>query len=199
MVAALTENAGDSTERESPNPERGGKPPMAKAQPPVSGTVFDSRGIATAVDQAAARVSAPLPSAKAAPVSAPVPLPMETPIKRVPDQVTLRLDAGGPLDGHLRLAVRGGRLHATITTATPDVAAMMEHQLPELKRSLAERGFANPRILVQQGPSASEMKPQGSYESSERREHTPRNRDEESGRSREHGHHGRQHNPRGEK
>jgi hypothetical protein len=60
---------------------------------------------------------------------------------------TLDLALGDGTTGRLRVAVRGDVVHATIL-AEGAAAVQLERELPALRRSLAERGFAEAQLTV---------------------------------------------------
>ena len=91
---------------------------------------------------------APAESIRPAPVLAP---PTPT-IRR--DQVTIQFaDEGGEV-GRIRVAVNGPTVRATIIPHDPALAERLTGNLRELRRSLEERGFSEPRVTVQAPRSA---------------------------------------------
>jgi hypothetical protein len=81
-------------------------------------------------------------------VDAPTPIAVSTPVVRR-DQVTIQLtDEGGEV-GRIRVAVNGPTVRATIIPHDPALADRLNGNLRELRRSLEERGFAEPRVTIQ--------------------------------------------------
>lgn len=79
---------------------------------------------------------------------APTPVAVTTPVIRR-DQVTIQLtDEGGEV-GRIRVAVNGPTVRATIIPHDPALADRLNGNLRELRRSLEERGFAEPRVTIQ--------------------------------------------------
>ncbi len=69
-------------------------------------------------------------------------------------QVTLQFGGEQGLVGRLRVSVRGAEVHARIVTSDPAAAQRMSRGLSELRHTLAQRGFTEARVTVQQSAPA---------------------------------------------
>jgi hypothetical protein len=88
------------------------------------------------------------------------PGPLQPPIRR--DEVLLRVGDDQQDLGRIRVAIQGGALRATIIPPTrdPELAERLTSGLRELRHSLEDRGFLDPRLTVQ-GASARPAEPSG--------------------------------------
>ena len=59
------------------------------------------------------------------------------------------------VEGRLRVALRGDRVHATIVSRDPGTARRLGNDLNELERALSSRGFTQSHLSVQQGRAES--------------------------------------------
>jgi hypothetical protein len=118
--------------------------PANAAPPPPPGTVVASAGVtdASGLSETAVRAAPP-----ALPARAPA------------DFVTLDLPGEGGIVGHVRLALRGPSLNATIVAADAATARRLEGAVGELRQALADRGFADPHIAVRTVASSSDPGP----------------------------------------
>lgn len=86
-----------------------------------------------------------LPSAPVDPGPRQMPEPKGTPAPTA--HATLELDADKTGASRIRIAVQGSQVRATITASDIGLASL-DRQLPELRRSLEERGFSDIRLAV---------------------------------------------------
>ena len=70
-------------------------------------------------------------------------------LERPRDHVTVRFHEDGGGEGRLRLSLRGTALRATIVPSSPDGLEGLTERLGDLRRSLVEQGFVQPRVSVQ--------------------------------------------------
>ncbi|MEO8199712.1 MAG: flagellar hook-length control protein FliK [Gemmatimonadota bacterium] len=120
-------------------------PIKADSQPSTASTPVVSQPVSGA--SPASRLSSS--EAVAASASAGAADPAESPVLHRPtDQVTLQFSGEEGLEGSIRVAVRGGILHAAISAAEPAAAARLQESVGELRQALAERGFSDAQISV---------------------------------------------------
>lgn len=74
-----------------------------------------------------------------------LPEPKEAPAPTA--HATIELDAAKTGASRIRIAVQGDQVRATITASDAGLASL-DRQLPELRRSLEERGFSDVRLAV---------------------------------------------------
>ncbi len=103
----------------------------------VSGTPLSVAGAREAAAPTVPRVTIAPPPTTPAPTTPPAPT----------SHATLDLALGDGTTGRLRVAVRGDVVHATIL-AEGTAAMMLERELPSLRRSLTDRGFADAQLTV---------------------------------------------------
>ncbi len=84
-----------------------------------------------------------------------------SPERRAADQVTLRFEGEGGLEGRLRVSVRGDQVHARFLTEDAKTMERLSGEMRSLQRSLEERGFRDARVSIQdlRTPAGAEARP----------------------------------------
>ncbi|MGE3526523.1 MAG: flagellar hook-length control protein FliK, partial [Gemmatimonadales bacterium] len=151
QAPAQRETTKPSRDETAAAPGRSANPasaPVAVAQP--AAPVADP---APRIQVTLAQVGTPAPPVPVRPVAVPLPPP-----PRPAAQVTVPLVNEGGMAGRLRLSLRGEVLHATIFAADRATAGALRDGLGDLRRGLAERGFADAHVAVREGPAAPDLK-----------------------------------------
>ncbi len=123
------------------------------AEPPAP-VVTDERAVARETAQLAAsgaaiaRTSESTAKAAVAPLAVMPEEPLLAP--RTGDRVTLNLQGENGVEGRLRVAMRGEQVHATLVANDGTTVENWTAGLDQLRRALGERGFAEPRLAIQQ-------------------------------------------------
>jgi hypothetical protein len=134
-----------------PGTERETRPDRANLRSDHAATALDSGGGApppgVTIDVGGAPRSAPVLTVKMSP--APTPLaPPEPPVPVAgPQHATVRFTTPDGRESRIRVSVVGDTVRATIMTDA-HAAPAMERALPELQRSLSDRGFADAQVSV---------------------------------------------------
>jgi hypothetical protein len=118
----------------------------AAATPPAAGAPVGgaASGLGATVREAATGPA----SAAHTPPGGTAPAP-GTP-KNAGDRVMLQFSGEGGLEGRVRVAVRGQSLHATIVSPDRETAQRLQSEIGDLQRALAERGFTDARVAIQE-------------------------------------------------
>jgi len=71
------------------------------------------------------------------------------PARRAADQVTLRFEGEGGIEGRLRVSVRGDQVHARLLGMDAQSMERFAPELRQLQRALEDQGFRDPRVSMQ--------------------------------------------------
>lgn len=117
--------------------------------------------------------------------------PRLEPMRRVADQVTLQFQGEAGLEGRLRISVRGDSVRAAILSSHDGTLQRAGGEMNALKRALAEQGFTDAKVTVQDTRALASSSAGASREQSQsgadRRQGEPRERQSQGRETRQDG------------
>jgi hypothetical protein len=128
---------------ESEVPTPAAAPPAAQSISPAQAAILLDRVVPQPINVDATTT----PAAANQPMAPPAP-PLAQAVHRGGDQLTLHIEGEDGASGHLRVAVRGQTLRATLVTQDAHAAQRLESRMGDLTRALAAHGFTDAHVAV---------------------------------------------------